>query len=897
MKFKLIGILVCLLCPFSLFSQTPTFEWVEPTPYTSYIVDVEVDQAGNVYSLGGYYYDCIFGNDTIFRDSLTSIFLTKQDPNGNYLWAEHLGGVLLDEPKGMAIDAAGFVYITGYLRSQVIVAGTAFGGTPQDAFLIKYAPNGNVVWAVNITGPGTELGKAVGVDAAGDVYVAFRMLDALTLQGVTLNTFYAFSVGVAKFDPSGNLIWANNYGHYSDHNEPVDIAVMPNGDHYVLGQAFDSLSIGGDTIAGNDDSWVAKFDAAGNYQWIRSLEGTNSQDKWYALDVAPNGDVHLAGDHSNLLQMGPFTIPTQGFEDLLVTRYDSAGNLLSCVGTGSPSSDRITDIAVDANGDFFITGFYSQDCNFGAGPVNSLGGLDAFIAKYDNAGNLLWLETGGCTMADWGSCIKAQGGRVYAGGASQALNIPFTMGGTTFSSTSGYITKILDNGNLLGGRVAMDYNFNGIYEASDAPWAGGLVNRGPGVDSRICNLDGHFYYSVDAGTHFLNLPFPPSYYTVAPPIQTVTFPSTGGIDTTNYFLLLPTPGITDVRVRVEPLTKCRPGGHYWVAIYYQNMGTVPASGTISFFHPSQLTYQSSNPAFTTQTGTNLTWNYTSLLPWETRAVLVDFEPFTFLGQGFPVALIGDITPLIGDANPLNNTSTLNDTTTYSYDPNDKLVMPSGPFTTQEASAGLELTYTIRFQNTGTDTAYVVRIMDTLAANLRPETMELLESSHTYSFQLHNNIAQWRFDPIVLPDSGNDYLGSMGFVKFKIKTTGSHPNHSTVENFADIYFDSNSPVRTPTALVRIMDEVGIAEEMDAQNGFVVFPNPHSGQCWIQSREAIPTAVQFTLWDIQGRKVWQADRHRLHAQEGVLLNSSNLLPGAYFLQIQYKDEVEVLKVLVD
>ena len=150
----------------------------------------------------------------------------------------------------------------------------------------------------------------------------------------------------------------------------------------------------------------------------------------------------------------------------------------------------------------------------------------------------------------------------------------------------------------------------------------------------------------------------------------------------------------------------------------------------------------------------------------------------------------------------------------SYDPNDKQVVPTGireEHFTQEES---ELEYTIRFQNTGTDTAYTVVIVDTLSEHLDLSTLRLGVTSHPVEWTLSGRGAPvliWRFNQIDLPDSNRNEPASHGFVKFKVSMKEALPRGTVVANQAAIYFDYNSPIITNTTF----NTVGLPEDTMAR----------------------------------------------------------------------------------
>ncbi|MBU0489360.1 MAG: T9SS type A sorting domain-containing protein [Bacteroidetes bacterium] len=149
----------------------------------------------------------------------------------------------------------------------------------------------------------------------------------------------------------------------------------------------------------------------------------------------------------------------------------------------------------------------------------------------------------------------------------------------------------------------------------------------------------------------------------------------------------------------------------------------------------------------------------------------------------------------------------------SYDPNDKNVSPQGITANNYVLPGTLLDYVVRFQNTGSDTAYTVRVVDTLSEYLNLATLQHGLSSYPYTFDVSGRgrpILIFTFNNINLPDSATDEAGSQGFIKFKIAPLDSVDIGTVIENKSEIYFDYNIPVITNTAWVTISDTVLIGE---------------------------------------------------------------------------------------
>src|SRR5690606_34512909 len=131
------------------------------------------------------------------------------------------------------------------------------------------------------------------------------------------------------------------------------------------------------------------------------------------------------------------------------------------------------------------------------------------------------------------------------------------------------------------------------------------------------------------------------------------------------------------------------------------------------------------------------------------------------------------------------------TVTASFDPNDKLAMTSSGYSNEYFYIDQDewIDYTIRFQNTGTDTAFTVVITDTLNAELDMASFEQGLASHPFSVSFKpDRVVEWRFENILLPDSNVNEAASHGLVSFRIKPHLPILPGTEIENIANIYFD-------------------------------------------------------------------------------------------------------------
>lgn len=203
----------------------------------------------------------------------------------------------------------------------------------------------------------------------------------------------------------------------------------------------------------------------------------------------------------------------------------------------------------------------------------------------------------------------------------------------------------------------------------------------------------------------------------------------------------------------------------------------------------------------------------------------------------------------------------------SFDPNDKTGYPIGTGSTKAIGQNTDLEYIIRFQNTGTDTAFTVAIRDTIDANLDILSIEWGASSHKYKPEIYGkNIVKFTFDNIQLVDSFRNEPKSNGFVKFRIKQKKDLAFGTKIQNSAGIYFDFNEPVLTNKTLHTISKSLVSALPYTPTSSYEmvkVYPNPTSQSALFELTDTpLPTVsgsaisiTTFELSDLTGKRIRQ------------------------------------------
>lgn len=195
----------------------------------------------------------------------------------------------------------------------------------------------------------------------------------------------------------------------------------------------------------------------------------------------------------------------------------------------------------------------------------------------------------------------------------------------------------------------------------------------------------------------------------------------------------------------------------------------------------------------------------------------------------------------------------------SYDPNLKTPEPQGFGTDGFVNATQQLSYTIQFQNTGTDTAFTVVLRDTLPSSLDITTLRLTGASHPYTFQIiGSNVLEWTFPNILLPDSNVNEPLSHGFAAFKIEQLGGNTPGTEIRNRAGIYFDFNAPIITNTTLNTVVDDYKtlftylFIPSVEDKLQLGLYPNPNHGTFSLDFEARQNAAYEFVIYDLAGAK---------------------------------------------
>lgn len=303
-------------------------------------------------------------------------------------WTRQLGTEGIDVAYGVTTDAEGNVFVTGYTEDNL--GGESAGN--DDLFLLKYDPEGTLVWKTQVGSSSYEFARDLATDAEGNIYMTGYTLG--DLEGKNAGSYDLF---ILKFDALGKKLWTQQVGT-SKTEHAYGVATDSKGNIYTTG--FTNGSLEGSS-AGYSDLFVLKHAPDGTLLWTRQF-GTEQFE--YARGVATDKDdnVFITG-----FTNGGLDGANSGNEDLFILKYSADGERLWTKQLGTATSDVAYGVATDLNGDAYISGYTE----------GGLGGNELFIMKFGGDGTQLWTQRLGSSRTDYARGVATDAeGNVYATG-------------------------------------------------------------------------------------------------------------------------------------------------------------------------------------------------------------------------------------------------------------------------------------------------------------------------------------------------------------------------------------------------------------------------------------------------------------------------------------------------
>lgn len=771
-----------------------------------------------------------------------NVHLQMREANGEILWDQFF--IKDDFGFGHALDISEEnkinIAVTTWAGNNI--SPYYYDGETDNTYILQYDENGNLLSEAFFDEPNFPSGTGVvtPIDILDDgqtLFLVYKNGDNETLLRKIENEIVSESISfnmIISNDDSKNILIDNDSQILLFGNNSIKVIEkedLTSTSISSTGQVFLDLKKLDDDLV-----FTSGFSNTGHFTSLFSLD---IMDTIWTAKYPPFGSfVNMALDAENEYAYLHGVVN----DSSIVRKVAMAdGNLEWEVftGAGEPALCTSNDIAYnDFNDQIILCGSKKESI------VNdSLSGV--FLDIFDTNGERLFSEI---KTTDKLGSNEAMTATVLSNGS-------FYIGGHYMKTENDYPIGFIDQyesdfiTNAVHGKVFWDENNNGLMEQEESTLNLGQV----WIDSTATAfvLDGRFISSLPYGNHSFTYLIDPNWMlssdTLVYEIELTDEPND-----TLCFGVIPIFDMASVETSIHSsILRCNQEATIW--LHYKNTGTQINNGSLYLEYPNNLIYQSASMMPDNIEANRLYWEFTDLLPANSDDIAIIFD--------MPgVSAIGELLPFeskvyLNDGNGIVIDSfdyQYSDTLRCAYDPNDKLVNPPGVGDANYTLFEQELFYTIRFQNTGNDTAFVVNLVDTLDSNLDLTSFSYLSSSHDLtSLTLEERVLNFEFDNILLPDSTTNEPQSHGYVSYKISPIQALEEMTSIKNRAGIIFDSNPPIITNTTNNTLVSELPVyIETVETANFLNISPNPVENFFYLELDDAIKLPVKIRIHDAIG-----------------------------------------------
>lgn len=480
-KFNIRLLFLLLLATYGLTVEAQVYQWARQLggPGMDYGMEVAVDAKGNVYSTGLFVNTADFdpgaGVFELTAPNPGNAYVSKLDAAGNFVWAQSLGSASATEwGVRIALDIEGNVYTVGRFNGTSdfdpgINNYPLTSAGNRDIYISKLDSNGNFVWAKAIGGSFDDYATDLVVDHSGNVVFTGTFRGSVDFDPGTgtqlLNGGASDDVFLCILNTDGEYVKAISFGGVAM-DFCSSLAIDASSNLYLTGSYFSTVDFDPGTgvqqvtTNGNDDIFILKLDSAANFQWVRSIGGSES-DKGWGITTDADGNVYITGEFTNTVDFDPglavnnLTYSGTVFNDMFVLKLDPDGNFTWVKQIGGLYNENQRGIRIDKDNHVVTAGTFSGTVDFNPGPgtlnftvAGAAGSFsNFFISKLDASGNHLWAgQMGGLGTAVFGGLITdAMGNLLFSGYFSSSADFdpaPNLTKNLTANVIDAFVTKI-----------------------------------------------------------------------------------------------------------------------------------------------------------------------------------------------------------------------------------------------------------------------------------------------------------------------------------------------------------------------------------------------------------------------------------------------------------------------
>jgi len=430
------------------FDTDGNFIWVESVSSTLNAtgIGVVIDTFGDIYLTGDYSGSATFGGftETVLTSTVNrNIFLAKYDSNGNFFWVKNLGGTSDGSVRSLEINDNNEIFISGIFWGIATFQSFSISSDGEaDIFLAKFTTEGNCVWAHSMGGTSDDYVYDMAVDSDNNIIIVGSYDGTAYFDpnsNVNLNSTSSFSsVFISKYTSAGNYIWAKSidnengtraYGVTTDISNNVILTGRLHGSNTFNNPSNEEL-----TAIGQYNTYIASYNPNGEYIWAINFGGT-SINSGNSVTMDENNNIVLLSQFSDTVNYDFYSTNEfysgLGVTNYVIAKYSSVnGNFIWAQmaggidgGNTTENQQSVADIKVDYEGNVIIAGSFKGKVDFNKSEtiqsyLQSNGGYDCFIAKYDSDGNYIWALSFGGDEDDFIQCLTInEFGNIYVAGS------------------------------------------------------------------------------------------------------------------------------------------------------------------------------------------------------------------------------------------------------------------------------------------------------------------------------------------------------------------------------------------------------------------------------------------------------------------------------------------------
>jgi hypothetical protein len=427
------------------------------------------------------------------------------------------------------------------------------------------------------------------------------------------------------------------------------------------------------------------------------------------------------------------------------------------------------------------------------------------------------------------------------------------------SSPNNYINFLINNNkaSFASGEIRYDLNNDGIFNNDEQLVMEKSFQRVKISSNDYFTFSDENQYNLELGEGINIIKPSLDGFTFVPPNYTFVIPTDTSItvDTLDFNAIFDTNKI-DLLINITQTGQTRAGFETNHSIYFNSNDLGERGAKIAYQPDQKLTVLNTNPPYDAFDGTTYFWDFNSVLFYNPYYINIRLkvEPTAPLGEQLfsNVSIQREVGT---EVNLVNNFDTIKQTITGSYDPNDKLVVPEPIQNGITLPTDKSFVYTIRFQNTGNDTAFNIVVLDTIDTDFDITSFELIATSHPCDVSVDKNrVVKFFLQDVLLPDSIVNEEKSHGYIKYSIK-----PKENVIgtefTNTANIYFDFNKPIITNETrnIFGVISGIQLHDNQPEIN-VKANPNPVHDKLLVEINNLKNEEMIFRVYDLNGTEMF-------------------------------------------